>query len=372
MWSAFGAGRVYSARGQNVGDEGNEVFACLTHLSLAMLALAGTLALSAAAVSPNALAAEPSAITLFAEFGFDADERREVDAGEIVAIDGATVLNNELTGAAAMRLPIPPAEVASRLRQGLVILADRQRRAYARIDAAQADPWSAVRFDERGDAEVERLFGAGPGDAFNFSDAEIAAIRRTLAGRNPQATDGPALAALAWRDVLIGRYSAYRAQGLRGLADYDRGDSVSSPAEELLRVGAAAVPRPVRGLVKALDLYPAAQSAALESRFYWKKTIVDARTVFVLSHVAVEEAPDAVLFALREYYVGHSYNVLQQLGVIVAYGNGALMLAVNSTLTDRIVGAFGVIARPVGRHQAREALRNYFAGIREWCSRPMP
>lgn len=354
------------------GNEGTKLFARLYHLSLAMLSVAATLVLSSTSFSREAIAAEPAAAALFAEFGFNAEERREVAAGEIVAIDGQTVLNNELTGAAAMRLPVPPAEVASRLRNGLVILADRQRRAYARIDAAQADPWSSVRFDEKDDAEVARLFDVEPGDTFNFSPIEVAAIRRRLAGGTPQAADRRALAAAAWRDVLIGRYSAYRAQGVRGLADYDRGDSVSSPSEELLRIGVAAVPRPVRGMAKALDLYPAAQSAAAESRFYWKKTIVDGRTVFVLSHVLVEEAPDAILFALREYYVGHSYNVLQQLGAIVAYGDGALMLAVNSTLTDRIVGTFGVIARPVGRHQAREALRNYFAGVRDWCGRPMP
>lgn len=353
------------------------MFARLYHLLLAMLSLVAALVLSSAGVARQAMAAEPLAASLLAEFGFDAEERREVDAGEIVAIDGQTVLNNELTGAAAMRLPIPPAEVASRLRQGLVILADRQRLAYARIDAAQADPWSAVRL-EKDDAEVARLFDVGPGDTFNFSSNEIAAIRRTLAGRALQAADGPAtlaaatLAAAAWRGVLVGRYSAYRAEGLRGLADYDRGDSVSSPSEELLRIGAAAVPRPVRGMAKSLYLYPAAPSASLESRFYWKKTIVDARTVFVLSHVLVEETPDAVLFALREYYAGHSYNALQQLGIVVPDGDGAFMLVVNSTLTDRIVGAFEVIARPVGRHQAREALRNYFAGIRDWCSRPMP
>lgn len=182
-----------------------KLFARLYHLSLAMLSLVAALVLSSAGVAREAMAAESLAASLLAEFGFDAEERREVDAGEIVAIDGQTVLNNELTGAAAMRLPIPPAEVASRLRQGLVILADRQRLAYTRIDAAQADPWSAVRL-EKDDAEVARLFDVGPGDTFNFSSTEIAAIRRTLAGRGLQAADGPAtLAAAAWRGVLVSR-----------------------------------------------------------------------------------------------------------------------------------------------------------------------
>jgi hypothetical protein len=64
--------------------------------------------------------------------------------------------------------------------------------------------------------------------------------------------------------------------------------------------------------------------------------------------------------------------VLKQLGIAVPYDGGSLMAIVNSTVTDRIGGAFGIIARPIGRHQARQALRDYFAGIRGWCIRPLP
>jgi hypothetical protein len=125
-------------------------------------------------------------------------------------------------------------------------------------------------------------------------------------------------------------------------------------------------------LARALALYPAAQPPWLDSRFFWKKTQADGRPVFVLSHVLVGAADRATLFALREYYVGHSYNVLEQLGIAVPYDGGSLMLIVNSTVTDRIAGPFGFIARPIGGHQARQALRAYFAGIRGWCTRPLP
>ena len=168
------------------------------------------------------------------------------------------------------------------------------------------------------------------------------------------------------------RWRAYRSSGLAGLADYDRGDSAVSPGESLRMIDAAAsLPRLLLPLARALDDYPAAQPSGLESRLYWKKTIVDDRTTFVLSHFAVEETADAVLFALREYYVGQSYDALQQLGVVIPDGEQALMFALNSTLTDRITGPLGVIARPLGRRFARDAMSGYFARVRDLCGQPM-
>lgn len=368
--AACGGAVAHALRARRVVKEEHGLAAGLSRLTFRRVSLSTILVvwLWPGAAMPET--ADASLAALFADFGFDARERREVDAGEIVAIDAHAVLEGELSGAAAMRLPIPPAAVAHLLRDGLVILADRQRQAHARIDAGSGDAvWSAIRFGEGDEAEVERLERVEAGEAFNLSSAEIASVRQALNDSSGEPVDALALAAAAYRGVLAGRYLAYRGHGLRGLADYDRGEFLSSPAAELHHLGSRAVPPAVRALARALEAYPAAQPSSLESLFFWKKTIVDGRPVFVLSHVLIDEGPERTTFALREYYVGHSYNVLQQLGLVVPYGDGSLMLAVNSTMTDRIVGTFGVIARPIGRLQARDALRRYFAGIRAWSSR---
>jgi hypothetical protein len=328
-------------------------------------------AVLAEAARPEIAAGSP-ADAILAEFGFDAGDSRDVDAGDIVVIDVDATQSNELASAAAMRLPLPPGDLAERIRRDLLILADGKRRAHARIEAKFGDEaWSAVRFDENDEAEVARLFRVEPGEKFNLSSAEIVMIRRRLAVQTAQPATAD-LASAAWREVLRGRYAGYLAQGPVGLADYDRGDSRSSPADQLRRMASAAVPRPMSPVARALALYPAAQPPWLDSRFFWKKTEADGRAVFVLSHVMVGETAAATLFALREYYVGHSYNVLEQLGIAVPYDGGSLMLIVNSTVTDRIGGPLGIIARPIGRHQARQAVRDYFAGIRGWCTHPPP
>ncbi len=312
---------------------------------------------------------------LLDDLGFSSGKRRAVMDGEVVALERAAGADDELAGVAAMRLPVPPAEVAHQLRRGLIVRADAAvitQRAVA-ADAGD-DGWSAAGFSEEEKGEIVRLFQVAPGDTFNLSAAEIAKVRVQLDGRSPQSGDAAARASAAYREVLIGRWRSYRNRGAAGLADYDRGDTATSPADGLQRIEVAArLPALLQPLARALDSYPAAQPPALESRFYWKKTVVNDRIAFVLSHVAVAETEaDAVLFALREYYVGHSYDVLQQLGAVVADGDGALMLAVNSTLTDRVAGPLGVIARPIGSRFAREALADYFVRIRELCRQPLP
>lgn len=312
--------------------------------------------------------------SLLADFGFSSGDRRAVMDGEVVAIEIEARMDDELAGAAAVRLPVPPGEVARRLRGGLIVLADRAATAHAEITNAPPDAgWTGVDFSGN-QSEVVRLFQVAPGDVFNLSTTEIAMIRRALSGRSPQSADAGAQASGIYRDVLVGRWRAYRNQGAAGLADYDRGDTAISPAEGLRRITAAGrLPVMVQPLARVLDAYPGAQPRGLENRFYWKKTIVNDRVAFVQSHVAVaEDAGGAVLFALREYYVGHSYNVLQQLGAVVAEGDGALMVAVNSTLTDRVAGPLGIIARPLGSRFARDALGNYFSTMRELCGQPLP
>lgn len=339
-----------------------------------VLALAGLLLPVPAVAAPVDAVGRSTAAGLLADFGFDAKQRHAIEAGQIVAIDAKATLDNELSGAVAMRLPLPAADVAQRLRRGLVVLADPRSTAYAALDDGKDDAaWAGVRFTEAEQAEVVRLSRVEPGDTFNLSAAEIATIRRALAGVEPQSPEASALASQAYRAVLIRRWRAYRGNGLAGLAGYDRGGSTMSPGESLRLIGSAtSLPPLLLPLARALDSYPAAQPGGLESLFFWKKTIVDDRTTFVLSHVAIEETGDAVLFALREYYVGQSYDVLQQLGVVVPDGEQAVMLAVNSTLTDRITGPLGVIARPLGRRFARDALAGYFARIRDLCSAPLP
>ena len=64
-----------------------------------------------------------------------------------------------------------------------------------------------------------------------------------------------------------------------------------------------------------------------------------------------------------------AYNALEQIGIVLPLGGGSLMIAVNSTTTDRILGVFSGLAHIIGQLRARDALEAYFAVIREMSLR---
>jgi hypothetical protein len=337
------------------------------------LILLGAIALTAIALRGEAAAGESESASAelraaFAEFGFSEEQRRTVENGRIETIDGESAQPTELTSAVAARLPVAIARFADRLRDGIPITADPHLRAYARIDGGTTlDPWRDTVFGERERAEAMRLFRLEPGLAFNLSAAEIRGIRDALRGRQAAVGDALTAASDAYRTVLIGRFRAYRLRGLDGLAEYDRGEGeVSFPALQARRVGAMArAPARLAPLVTMLARFPRHEQGRFESRFYWKKTEIEDRPAFVLSHVVLEERPEAVFFALREYYVGHTYNVLQQFGLVLPWREGGMLLVVNSTVTDRLDGIFGPLARAIGQRRSRDALQGYAEGLRE-------
>jgi hypothetical protein len=281
-------------------------------------------------------------------------------------------LPNELTAVIAMQLPVGIREFAVGIGSAVNIIADRRMTGYGELDVARGEAdLEGVAFSPNERHEFMRLFKLQPGAEFNLSTAEIASIRERL-GAGRAGREAILEASAAYRRVLAGRLRAYCERGLDGLAEYDRGHGVlSSPGGELNHVRAASVPIAVlEPLLSALDAFPRPLPSTIHQRFFWKKTEVDGRPAFILSHVLFEEKTDAIAFVLREFYVGHAYNVLQQAGVALPEGEASIILALNSTVTDRIPGFLGSVARAIGQRRSREALEAYFDGIRSSVSGP--
>lgn len=327
--------------------------------------------------------AQPSAASeldapLLREFGFDAQQQRALAAGAIVSADGEPAMQKELMGAVAMRLSVEPHEFARRIRTGLNVLADPKLCGFGTIEGAgrlsgralagedeNDDVWRSVAYMPSELSEAKQFARAGPGIAFNLSAEELVAVRRRFAGRALAPAEILERASAAWREVLAGRLRAYRELGTAGLASYDRGDSTSSPGDELRQGDTAPyVPVALAAFARGVDRFPELPQG-IESYFFWKKTEIDDRPAFVLSHVMIEERADVVRFALREFYVSHTYNVLQQFGMASPTSDGSTMLVViNSTITDRLPGIFTSFARSIGEQRALSALEDYFLSIR--------
>lgn len=305
--------------------------------------------------------------SVFSQFGFSSEHRKQLDRSAIISVNIEPALRNELTGAVAMWLPIRISEFSIRIRSGINILADPGMTEYGEIDpgCGKTDLKRAA-FSRDEDDEAARLFRLHPGTQFNFSAAEIASIRERLGNRPPLAREMLATASAAYRMVLASRLRAYCEGGLDSLAEYDRGDDVASWPGKQLRGARATFPQTaaLAKVLKALDEFPRTPPNNIAQHLFWKKTEVNGRPTFILAHILLEERPDAVAFVLREFYVGHSYNILQQIGIALPQGQGSVVFALNSTITDAISGIFSGVARAIGQSRAREALEAYFEGIR--------
>lgn len=301
----------------------------------------------------------------FRAFGFSAADQAAVEGGEIVTVDRQPVLPTELSAAVAVRVRPPLAAFTARLRDGILITADRELRAFADVTRPGPSAWedAAYSFEER--TEALRLFRTDAGLDANLSPTEIQSIRNVLRPFFPSGRAAEAQASLAYRPILIGRMTAYRTRGLDGLADYDRDGEMSSPAQQLRSIDAnPRLPERVQSIAAALERFPRDPPAGSESRFYWKRTEIADRPAFVLSHVLLLPGAAETRFGLVEFFASHTYNVLQNLGIAVPMEDGTLVLMINSTVTDRIAGPFAAIARTVGQRRTRDALEAYFATIR--------
>ena len=332
--------------------------------------------LGAAWPSTLCAAAEPagdadSPRTAFRAFGFSAAEQSSVEGGEIVSVDTPATQPSGLSAAVAMCVRLPLAAFTARVREGILITADGDLRAFAEVTRAGTGAWDNASYTDGERAEALQLMRVEAGIDLNLSAAEIRSIRDALRPLSPPDRAAEAQASVAYRSVLIGRMDGYRTRGLDGLADYDRGREMSSPARQLRSIDAdPRLPDPLRSLAAALDRFPRDQPAGSESRFYWKRTEIADRPAFVLSHVLLLPGPNETRFALVELFASHTYNVLQNLGVALPLDGGTLVLMLNSTVTDRIAGPFGAIARVIGQARTRDALEAYFASIRAALSGP--
>jgi hypothetical protein len=305
--------------------------------------------------------------SVYSQFGFSSEHRKQLDRGTIVSVIAEPALQNELTGAVAMRLPVSVSEFASRIRSGINIIADPGMTDYKEIDLERCGTDLArAAFSRDDEDEAARLFRLRPGTEFNFSTAEIASVRERLANRPLLGEESLTKASAAYRMVLAGRLRAYCTSGLDGLAEYDRGDDAASWPGKQLRGARATFPQTaaLAKVLKALDEFPRAPPSTIAQHLFWKKTEVNGRPTFILAHILLHEKPQLVAFVLREFYVGHSYNILQQVGLAAPQGEGSVVFVLNSTITDAISGMFSGVARVIGQRRAREALEGYFEGIR--------
>ena len=221
--------------------------------------------------------------------------------------------------------------------------------------------------------EVVRLFKAEPGKEFNFNNAEFALINERLRPlRRATRSEQIDAASGVMREILIGRYRAYREEGLDGVGVYQRSRRKAVNVGNELRLTTETF-EPFAdefpGFYNAMTNFPR-DALCCNHYFRWLKVDIRDRPTFALSHTIIEEHEDYVLYTERHYFVNNTLNSVQITLGWVPYGDGTYMGLAMSASADILDSMMGKMLRPLGRNKARDLVTDVMVDVRDILDEP--
>jgi hypothetical protein len=286
----------------------------------------------------------PDAPTLLSVVGLTPDQVQQVMSGQIVrgAIQPAS--ERELVTSMAFLVPTSPSQFVADLKAGLGHKVDPDTLASGVFKGAgSAADLAKLTLEPGAQKRAAAYTGATPGGDLNLSTQEIASFNK-LAG-----SDVPTVTA-AVRSALLARQTAYRQQGLAGIAPYARKDGSRSPADELRTAtqAAKALQRYAPGAYQMLLDYPNSKPAGTEEVFRWAQINAHGTPTLTLTHASFIPDGNAWVVVQRIYYVSAGFNCVQAIAALLPVQNGTVVTYANRTSTDQVTGFGGGTKRSIG------------------------
>jgi len=308
----------------------------------------------------------PTADEILQELALSASDRADIRQGKIVKWSATEGSDRELAVGMVLLAKTKATNFVELFREASAYREEKAVTAYGEIagDGTLAD-FAGVRLGPNGEKEALRYLSAGPGEDLNLDAKEIAAFRALKPADGKIVVSNEQVEALV-RQTLLSRYQAYRANGLAGIAPYERkngnrlraGDELSLSIKQM-KLLAKYVP----SVHTALLNYPAAKDGqkALEEHFYWLNIDLFGRPTYALSHRMLFQVGEVYFASDRHYYTSHDYNSLQQGVTALPTKDGTLVITLVRVSTDQ-VGGFGSSAK----HSISRALMGpYFDSLYE-------
>ncbi len=327
---------------------------------LVSLCLATALTTGVRAASP------PSIDELFDLLGLSAAERAAVLRGEIVARDQETLRGDHISAAVVMRLAVPVEALHVDAMTGRNLVRDPNIIAAGPLEDGTAD-WRGQAFAAEEADEARRLRDDHGGGDFNLSAAEAARIEAGLGGEGDAAAGPGGGASALYRELLLDRKAAYRTGGLAAIAPYRRNGTALYPETGLTAISTPKnlpLLRFFPDFAAALAGYPLTQRPGIAHDHYWTKREISGRPNYILAHQVVAGGEAYTIFAMREYYVGHTYEALQFVLLALPLEGGSLVALVASTFADKATGFFSGLAQWFGQKRMRDDLRHHFEALK--------
>ena len=303
----------------------------------------------------------PNSQELIQQLGVSQQDIAKLDQGEIIYFNVAESDEKELAAGAALYLPAAPAKVVGLIKSKGLTSIDTAVTAEGVIPSqATPDAFKGFGF-KSGSDEAADFLAATPGSQFNLSTEEFQSLQAANSAQPEAASD-------AYRKILWQRWQAYRKNGLKGIATYDRGNgSEANPGGELRTAtqDSKVLARYFPELYKAWLNYPAALPAGAEETFIWRNRQVESRPTAILLHRILLSTDAGEVILSRQFYAGHSYNSNQLTIACLPYRDGSLVFYANRTFTDQVAGFGSSLKHSVGGEQARSEMAKQLKNLRK-------
>ena len=296
----------------------------------------------------------PDAPTLLGALGFSHDQIQQVMSGQIVngAIQPAS--DRELVASMAFKLPAPPSQVVADMKAGLGAKLDPNLQAGGTFTGAgSAADLAKLTLDAK---RAKAYTGAAPGEDLNLSPQEISTFKALAGGDVPSVT-------AAVQVALLARLSAYRQQGLAGIAPYARKDGGSRSCGDELRTmteASKALKKYVPHAYQMLLDYPNSNAPGTEEVFRWSQIDAHGTPAITLARFAYIPDGGAFVVTQRMFYVSATFNCEQALAALLPVQGGTVLVYANRTSTDQVAGWGGSAKRSIGSELLESQLESQF------------
>ena len=303
----------------------------------------------------------PDSEGLIQQLGIQQQDVVKLNQGDVVFFNVTENNEKELAAGAAMYFPAAPSKMIGLIKNKGLASIDTEVIAEGAIPSqATLDAFKGFSF-KAGSDEAASFLAAKPGSQFNLSTEEFQALQATSSAQ-------PDAASQAYRKILLQRWQAYRKNGLKGIALYDRGNGTeANPGGELRTAtqNSKILARYFPELYKAWLNYPAALPAGAEETFFWRNRNVESRPTAILVHRVMLSNDAGELILSRQFYAGHSYNSNQLTIACLPYLDGSLVTYTNRTFTDQVAGFGSSVKHSVGGQQARGEMTKMLKNARK-------
>ena len=319
------------------------------------------IALTLSVTFPVFAANLPDSEGLIQQLGIQQQDVVKLNQGDVVFFNVTENNEKELAAGAAMYFPAAPSKMIGLIKNKGLASIDTEVIAEGAIPSqATLDAFKGFSF-KAGSDEAASFLAAKPGSQFNLSTEEFQALQATSSAQ-------PDAASQAYRKILLQRWQAYRKNGLKGVATYDRGNGTeANPGGELRTAtqNSKILARYFPELYKAWLNYPAALPAGAEETFFWRNRNVESRPTAILVHRVMLSSDAGELILSRQFYAGHSYNSNQLTIACLPYLDGSLVIYTNRTFTDQVAGFGSSLKHSVGGQQARGEMTKMLKNARK-------